>query len=206
MLNKYLMSAVAICVVTGTVPAAASTTFFNDWESTDFGSGAGFTILPSYEGWTSVAGGGIEIQYNSVAGAPYSGENLVELDSNSNSMMERAIDAGRYTLTFYYSARPNVPADSNGIDVLVNGASVYNVTGAGTGATDWMFQTVNFTIGAPGTLSFAALGTSDSLGGYIEDVSLAAVPEPATWAMMIGGFVLVGATARRRTSATVTYA
>ena len=33
-----------------------------------------------------------------------------------------------------------------------------------------------------------------------------AVPEPATWAMMVGGFGLLGAAARRRPRATVTYA
>ena len=35
---------------------------------------------------------------------------------------------------------------------------------------------------------------------------LTAVPEPATWAMMIGGFGLVGAVARRRSSPAVTFA
>jgi opacity protein-like surface antigen len=35
---------------------------------------------------------------------------------------------------------------------------------------------------------------------------LAAVPEPATWAMMIGGFGLAGASMRRRTRTAVTYA
>jgi hypothetical protein len=34
----------------------------------------------------------------------------------------------------------------------------------------------------------------------------AAIPEPATWAMMIGGFGLVGMASRRRTRAAVTYA
>lgn len=35
-------------------------------------------------------------------------------------------------------------------------------------------------------------------GGPGPSVSVAAVPEPATWALMIGGFALVGASMRRR--------
>ena len=40
----------------------------------------------------------------------------------------------------------------------------------------------------------------------LDNISLSAVPEPATWAMMIGGFGMVGgAMRRRRSSATVSY-
>jgi hypothetical protein len=59
---------------------------------------------------------------------------------------------------------------------------------------------VNFNLSAPGSLRFAAIGTSDSLGGYLENVSLgaAAVPEPATWGMMIMGFAGMGGVLRSR--------
>ncbi|MFD1613351.1 cistern family PEP-CTERM protein [Sphingomonas tabacisoli] len=43
-------------------------------------------------------------------------------------------------------------------------------------------------------------GSASGLG------TIAAVPEPATWAMMIGGFGLIGAAARRRQRTAVTYA
>lgn len=39
-----------------------------------------------------------------------------------------------------------------------------------------------------------------------DNLSTGAVPEPATWAMMIGGFGLIGAAARRRTRMNVVYA
>lgn len=43
-------------------------------------------------------------------------------------------------------------------------------------------------------------GGSSSYSGQIEFVPLAAVPEPATWAMMIGGIGLAGGMLRRRLS------
>jgi hypothetical protein len=39
-----------------------------------------------------------------------------------------------------------------------------------------------------------------SIGLRISDETLAAVPEPASWAMMIGGFALMGGALRRRTA------
>ena len=185
-------------------PAQAVTEFQTNFDSIAVPAGS-FIIVPTAEGWTATAGDGIEIQ-NNAAGSPFSETNLVELDSNNNSAMSRLIDAGDYNLTFYYSARPNVPAASNGIDVLIDGVSIFNITGDGGAGTVWLPQFLNFSVGAQSTLTFAAIGTSDSLGGYLDNIALAEVPEPATWAMMLGGFGLLGAAARRRTRANVTYA
>jgi hypothetical protein len=43
-------------------------------------------------------------------------------------------------------------------------------------------------------------------GVTVETGAVNAVPEPATWAMMLGGFGLLGASVRRRTRSSVTYA
>jgi len=55
-----------------------------------------------------------------------------------------------------------------------------------------------------GSLQFAFGTTSnDNVGPLLDNVVLdiSAVPEPATWGMMIGGFALVGASMRRRKTA-----
>jgi hypothetical protein len=199
--KSLILSAILAGSFTAASPAYALTTFFNDWDSTDFGAGPGFTVVASYEGWTAVAGSGIEIQYNAVAGAPLSGENLVELDSFNNTMMQRAIDAGDYTLSFYYSPRPGVGAGSNGIEVLVDGSSIFTITGPGAGNTVWTQYSLDFSLAAAGTLAFRAIGTSDGVGGYLENVSLGAapaVPEGSTWTMMLAGLGAAGAVMRRR--------
>jgi PEP-CTERM motif len=104
--------------------------------------------------------------------------------------------------------------------ILANpaGASFSNyVTGAGTfdgGSVDFSVpvsllagnNSFSFAYSAPG----ASNGGGQSLGdeGFnITNVVLSsAVPEPATWAMMIVGFALVGASMRRRTTTRVSFA
>ncbi len=201
-MRKLIFGLSCAVLALGAMTPAHATAFFNDFESGNYG-GTGYVILQDYEGWDATAGDGIEVQFGGVAGAAHSGKHLIELDSNNNSAMSRAIDAGSYTLTFWYSDRPSVAALSNGIDVLLNGTSILPIIGGLGGAgTSWSFKTVSFDAG-PGSnvLTFAALGTSDSLGGYIDDVTLSPVPEAATWAMMLVGFGVVGhAMRRRRTS------
>lgn len=56
-----------------------------------------------------------------------------------------------------------------------------------------------------GQLVFTQLGPSNQMGNILDDVSLtslAVVPEPATWAMMILGFGSAGAMLRRKALAT----
>jgi len=187
-------------------PAFAATTFSNNFDSMNFGSGPGFTTLQTYEGWTGGANG-IEVQYNNVAGQAYSGANLVELDTSANSSMSRVIDAGNYVLRYFYSNRPNVSASSNGIAVLLDGVQSFTSAGGNGGdQTSWRQETFAFNVLKPTTLTFAALGTSDSRGGYIDSVSLSAVPEPASWAMMIAGFGMMGVALRNRKKAQTAYA
>lgn len=201
-MSKLMLAAAALAIAVSSSPASAATEFFDDWEDTVF-PGSSYTIVQSYSGWTNTTGAansGIEIQYGNVAGEAYSGRNLVELDSNLNSIMtlDTLLEAGSYTLSFFYSDRPGTGAGTNGIDVLLNGSSIFSVLGgAGGGTTNWTQKTVNFTANANDTLSFAALGTSDSYGGYIDDLRLsAAVPEPTTWALMLLGFAAIGGALR----------
>ena len=47
-------------------------------------------------------------------------------------------------------------------------------------------------------LTFSAYTEGGDNSALIDKVSIAAVPEPATWGLMIAGFGMIGATMRRR--------
>lgn len=197
---KALGCAFAASTFAAATPAYAVTNFFTNFDSVAVASGA-FVILPTVEGWMTTAGAGIEVQ-NNAAGAPFSAPNLVELDSNNNTTMTRTIDAGKYTLTYYYSPRPGQAVTTNGIEALLGSTVIDSISGIGGGGTSWMQYTATFATSASTTLSFRAVGTDDSLGGYLDDIRLSgtAVPEASTWAMMIVGFGLAGLCLRRRSA------
>lgn len=118
--------------------------------------------------------------------------------------------------------------DPGGGTFTLNGFSASAVAGGpGVGATNLLVtgylgavvvNSANFAINGVTFSSFAGLsGTFDRIvfdgtdgdGGFqLDDVVLnaAAVPEPATWALLILGFGLTGAAMRRRSVRGVTYA
>lgn len=200
-MNKLVLLAAVAATAAAVSPASAAVILFSNFDaitSSDFAT-QGYTIIPTADGWTSNTNG-IEIQHNGIGGAPNSSPNLVELDTTANSSMFYALGAGRYSVSYYYSPRPNVGADSNGIALSIGATQLDSITVAGGGSTNFGLRTVNFTT-TGGNLTFSAFGTSDGVGGYLDDITVSAIPEPATWGLMIAGFGLVGYAARRRRAA-----
>lgn len=72
------------------------------------------------------------------------------------------------------------------------------------------WQQVSYAFTATGTNTLIAFSADASAGccwgPVIDNVSITAVPEPTSWAMMIGGFVLAGAAVRRRNVSRVSFA
>ena len=207
---KTLLAAAAIVplALAAAAPAQAAPIFTSTFESVPGGptSDGAFTSVSEADGWTATSGV-IELQRRAAGSPAIDGGNVfVELDSTANSAMSRTIAAaGSYTLSFLYSPRPGIPASSNGIDILLGGTLLDppgTLTGAGGADTLWSSYSVSFFANAGDTLTFSAAGTSDSLGGYLDNISLSAVPEPGTWAMMIFGFGAVGGAMRSRRKAT----
>ena len=165
------------------------------------------TTIP---GWESTFGPGIEIQDNA-AGSPFHGDQHVELDSHfsadSNSNMRQlipVITGQSYDLSFAWSPRPGVEAESLGLKVLFGGVLLDTISGNGIGLTDTNWSVSAYTV-TPNSdsvyLEFQAVGTADSYGSYIDDVRLTCTPIPAPGAVLLGtlGTGLVGWMRRRRT-------
>ncbi len=117
--------------------------------------------------------------------------------------------AGRtYQLNFALGNGSDAPQGANylspsSIGVAINNGAVQNFSNAAITANgiNWAMQTFRFTAtGATTRVAFTNnTPGSDNYAG-LDAVSLLAVPEPAQWALMLGGFGLMGGAMRRRRS------
>lgn len=194
--------AIAALLASGSAMAAPVELLLNGGFEADLQANGTWANYTNLTDWTGGAYG-IELR-NSVAGVAAQGVNFVELDTYHNSSISHDVLTGlgqQYTLSFQFQDRPGVDTSSQGLAVTWGGnavASVNNSLGGG-----WETRTYTLTgNGALMSLKFTAIGTDDSLGTSLDNVSLTtAVPEPETYAMMLAGLGLVGFAARRRKAA-----
>ena len=142
-----------------------------------------WNVFNSADGWRTASGAGIEIQ-EGVAGTAADGTSLVELDSHNNSGIQQTVatEAGqKYELSVQYSPRPGVPAASNGVEVWWNGNKIDTIVGEGVGLRDTQWRTLTYQVdgnGAQGAIELRAIGRSDSLGGYVDNIQMFKLATP----------------------------
>lgn len=212
-LKKPTITAIAVLALSGVAAQQASAASIVTNGSFEVGTAG--VITPNWAifagglpGWTTTSGG-IEIQTAGTVGlTPYDGAHYAELDGNTNYTMSQTVTlgVGRYTMSFAYSPRlanaaTNAVAYTLGSNLL-GSLFVSSVAGPGTAPVTavgaWTLITTNFTVTTAGQydLSFAGGGSSDSYGGFVDAVNIAAVPVPAGGLLLLGA--LGGITALRR--------
>jgi choice-of-anchor C domain-containing protein len=189
--------------------AQAATIVNGSFETGTNPPGGGFATLnagnTSITGW-SIGGGGIDwIGTFWQASDGVRSLDMTALTAGSVSQDVATVIGQRYTVTFDLAGNPN----PNGGPTLKS----LDVSATGNAAQTYTFDTTGFSNGNMGwvtnSYSFVATSTTSTLAftsnnGFASGPALdnvAFVPEAATWAMMITGFGLVGAAARRRRTA-----
>jgi choice-of-anchor C domain-containing protein len=204
--RALLMTAVVSLCLAGASSQASASTIVTDGNFNDPTGGSGFTTYSagqSFNAW-SVTGGGVDL----IGGywqAPTSGGGSVDLDGNAPGGISQSITApaGNYVLSFYLSGNPDGSPATKTVDVSIAGFDkTFTYTIGSNTHSDMMYQleTLDFALSGATTLTFTSADTGTPYGPVIGDVSISAVPEPATWAMMVLGFVGVGFMAYRRRS------
>jgi hypothetical protein len=192
MKNARIGLAVALALCLGGTEVRAQNLIVNGGFEINGGAGSPPTS------WTISGGGNICEQAGFAGLSPHSGTWFLAMGNvGGDASISQAVTttAGMtYDLQFFYSSAGGNPNDLN---VLWNGSTVYSEVN--TPAQGYVQHDVFVIATGSDTVTFA--GRNDPSWNGLDDVSLtlAAVPEPATWAMLaITGIGAVGFTAVRR--------
>lgn len=177
-----------------------------------------FGLYDTIPGWTALKNtshpGKIEIQRENIAGTTPFGEQFLELDSNASAHVYQDIATvvdRFYDVAFWYSKRAGV-GDNSFIFDFGGQSTSFTLLDTVTNPVNPEWRLYSATLKATSNntrISFINNNPSDSLGAYIDNVSVSesqgggpnAVPEPGEWAAMgvlasgLAGLVL---RARRR--------
>jgi choice-of-anchor C domain-containing protein len=209
---RMLAAAIAPLAILTSNPAAAAAFVNGSFESSTCGAGAGgFATVSAgnncITGWTVASG---SVDYINGYWQAKDGVASIDLAGNNPGTISQAFDtvAGQlYSVDYWLSGNPDGGDLAKfGVVSAINGSLIGSATFLGIkgGSRDDMnYLPWNFTFRATGpttTLSFASNPSAGNFyGAALDSVSVsAAVPEPATWALMLVGFGAIGFGMRRR--------
>ncbi len=220
-MKKTLLSMLTLGLFTS---AAQATLLKNgDFEVNPLAPNRSWSVFDAIDGWVTTSGSGIEVQRNTIVRA-HSGNYYIELDSHakrdsglaSNSAMTQSVTtvAGqRYELSFFYLPRTNKGSNDNGLGVFWDSFDnnfaafdpshqVFSIENMKRrDLSQWTQYTVELTATSDTmALSFAGQGRSNTLGAFIDDVSLTPVSAPGSLALLGIGLAGLGWMRKKHTS------
>lgn len=177
--------------------AAAVVVFFDDFDSTT--QGLSLTDLPN---WTVT--GSVDVIGQGSAFDFYPGHgNYVDLNGSNNQIgqleSKTVFGAGTYTLSFLLGGSTGSGGDTSSkatqVSFGVGGFSQLITLAPDAGLNPYSFT---FTT-AGGNLFFTSVaGGNPNVGNILDNVQVSAVPEPATWILMLLGFAALAGFAYHR--------
>lgn len=197
-MKRILISAAGAALFTCTTPALAAPTLAESFSS---GPGA-FSVasatirtytLQDYKNCCGITGSAAALDNTIVSFAPGNVAN----EGSMFTLLQTAANT-LYTLTFRAGA---LGSGTTSLSYAVGGIDgTVDLTANNNADTTLQTYSYNFLgTGLPTSLAFSSHGESMNIDAILDDVSVtAAVPEPATWAMMLVGFGAIGGTLRRR--------
>jgi len=168
--------------------------------------GGGWSLSNSVPGWTNDNGDIVEIGASGVYGLGCYTASCQNMEVNANtfdtvSQTITGLKVGEsYQLSWAYGGRSG--GGPQALNVSFGGKAL--TQDSSNGYANWALNTFDIVAKSSSeTLTFASVDTSalgglPSYGNEITAVSLTAVPEPSTWAMMLIGFGGLGAAIRSR--------
>ncbi|CAN5167510.1 hypothetical protein BH11PSE9_BH11PSE9_24790 [soil metagenome] len=148
------------------------------------------------------------------ASSSFAATGPISFDGDGNTTFSNTPKAGSFTDTYTFTVPDALDLTTGSVTSKMNGAkdvdfSSLTITGGGnsysfvqTGfdgvseSEQWTLNGINLSVGTNYTLTIAGVSTGKAL--YTGELSVAAVPEPETYALMLAGLAGVGFVTRRR--------